>query len=259
VNLKLTNSTTEYDLSKWTVDFSGIRFRNSYNDRFGQPGQEKQGDGKESARSIVFSYAIDGESDSEYITDTDTLYAAVRSDLQPFYIVDQDNDRRLRVSINELEMNPKPGTELRFSTARLNFTALDTFWEKLTPEVVDPGTAGVENQDEVTCTNPGVVTVYPVITIEPTESNLNFTLINDTTDDVFTFSSSSFVPGSVLEIDCQNGTVYLTNVNTVTEVSSAIADGTNFLHLVPGVNVIRYESAYGAVTMEVSFRRRWPF
>ena len=126
-------------------------------------------------------------------------------------------------------------------------------------EEADSGSAGLDNGETLTCTNAGKITIYPVITVEPTELNQNFVIFNDTTDDVFTFSSSTFAPGTSLEIDCQNGTVYLTNGSTVTEVSNGIADGTGFLHLVPGANALRYVSAFGPVTMTVSFRRRWPF
>jgi phage-related protein len=165
----------------------------------------------------------------------------------------------LKVVPTDLDLTPKAGTEKRYEAARLAFTAIDTFWEASTAAEVTSGTAGLENQDTLSCPNAGVITVYPIITLEPDEANQNFAIFNDTTDDVFTFSSSSFVPGSSLEIDCQNGTVYLTNVNTVTEVSNGIADGTGFLHLAPGANSLRYESAFGAVTCTVSYRRRWPF
>jgi hypothetical protein len=259
MQLILQNSETTYDLSKWVVDFSGMRFRTSFNDRFGQPGQEPQGDGKESARSIVFTYSVDSETDSGFILDAETLYASVRGDLGPFYIVDSANGRRLKVTPTDLDLTPKAGTELRYASARLGFQAVDTFWEASTATEVDSGTAALDNQETLECTNAGVITIYPIITVTPDESNQTFAIFNDTTEDVFTFSSASFVPGSVLEIDCQNGTVYLTNVTTVTEVSNGIADGTGFLHLVPGLNSLRYESAYGAVTMTVSFRRRWPF
>lgn len=263
MNLTLTNSggtgENSYDFHKWTADLSGMRFRTSYLDRFGKPGYEKQGDGNETLRTLTLSYGLSGENDTSFIADTDELYAALRKDLAPFYIEDSDNERRLLVSVDELDLTPKAGTELRFNTARVRFTALDAFWEALTATVVESGSAGMENQDTLSCTNPGVVTVYPVITLEPTESNPNFSLINNTTDDIITIGSNSFVPGTSLEIDCQNGTVYLTNGSTRTEISSAIADGTGFLHLVPGANEILYESAHGAIHCEISYRRRWPF
>lgn len=259
MNLTLENSETTYDLSVWTVDFTGLRFRTSYLDRFGQPGQQPQGDGKESARTITFSYALTSENDSTFILNAETLYAAVRADLSPFYIVDSDNSRRLRVQPNELDLTPKAGTELRYESARLSFTAIDAFWEASTASEEDSGTAGMENGETMTVNNPGVVTIYPIITVQPDESNQNFAIFNETTDDVLTFSSASFVPGSTLEINCQTGQINLTNVSTTTEVSNSLADGTGFLHLVPGNNVLRYESAYGAVTLNVSYRRRWPF
>lgn len=259
MQLKLTNSETEYDLSLWTVDLPGIKFRNSYNERFGQPGQERQGDGKESGRTINFTYGIDGESDGVYIANAEALYAMLRAELAPFYLIDEANLRRLAVSPDELDLQAKPGTELRYSSARLRLTALDTFWEASTATPVDPGSAAVENGDAVSCLNPGVINVYPIITISPTEQNPNFYIFNDTTDDVIGIGSNSFVPGSSIEINCQAGTVYLTIGSTRTEISSAIATGTGFLYLAPGANSLRYASGYGPVTMEVSYRRRWAF
>lgn len=248
-----------YDISVWTNDLGGLRFRNSYNDRFGKPGQERQGDGNETSRSITFTYAVTGENDNSFILDAEELYGAIQKDNAPFYLVDTDTERRLKVSIDELDLTAKPGTELRYSSARLRFTALDTFWEATEATEVTSPTAGTENQGTLTCNNPRKVTAYPIITITPSESNLNFALFNETMDDVFTFSSSSFVPGSSLEINSQDLTVYLTNIGTRTEVSSGIADGTGFLELQPGQNIIRYESAYGAVDITISYRERWPF
>lgn len=259
MNLKLVNTAAEYDLSKWTVDFPGLKFRNSYNERFGQPGQEKQGDGKESGRSLVLNYAVDGENDSTFILNAEALYAMLRAELGPFYLVDPDNDRRIAVSPDELDLSAKPGTELRYAAARLRLTALDTFWEQNTPTVVDAGSAGLENGDTLVCANPGVINVYPIITISPTEQNPNFYLFNLSSGDVIGLGSNSFVPGSTIEIDSKNGTVYLTVGSTRTEISSAIATGTGPLHLIPGDNNLRYASGYGPVNIEVSFRRRWAF
>ena len=259
MQLKLTNSEGEYDFSKWAVDLSGLRFRVSYTDRYGQPGQETQGDRKEAGRNIVLSYSVDSETDAGYIVDAETLYAALRAEVAPFFLVDEDNNRRLEVSPDTLDLNPRPGTEMRASSARVQFTAVSTFWEASTAEEATSPSAGTDNGETLTCTNEGKITIYPVITVEPTELNQNFAIFNDTTDDVFTFSSSTFAPGTSLEIDCQNGTVYLTNGSTVTEVSNGIADGTGFLHLVPGANTLRYVSAFGPVSMTVSYRRRWPF
>lgn len=259
MNLTLVNSSTTYDFSKWVADFSGMRFRTTYLDRFGQPGVEKQGDGNETTRTLTLSYALASETDAGFILDSDELYAAIRKDLAPFYIHDTDNDRRLRVSPDELDLTPKPGTELRYNAARVRFTALDAFWEKITATEVDSGTLALENQDTLSCPNPGVVTVYPIITVIPAESNRTFSLINNTADDIMTIASNSFVPGTSIEIDARDETVYLINGNTRTEISSAVADGTGFLHLLPGENEIQYESAYGAVTCTVSYRRRWPF
>lgn len=259
MNLRLTNTEGNYDLSKWTVDLSGLRFRNSYNDRFGKPGQERQGDGNESARTISFAYSIDAETDSAWITAANLLYGALRKELAPFYIEDTTNERRLLVTPDEIDLSPRAGTELRSAPARLRFTALDTFWESTTETTVDSPSAGTENQDTLTCDNPGNVVVYPVITMTCDEPNSNFALYNETTDDVLAIGSNSFVPGATLEIDCQNGTVYLTNINTRTEISSAIGDGTGFLHLVPGENIIRYESGFGSVNIEIVYRRRWAF
>jgi hypothetical protein len=259
MNLVLTNSEGEYDFSKWAVDLSGLRFRVSYTDRYGQPGQAPQGDRKESGRNIVLTYSVDGETDAAFISDAEALYAALRAEVAPFYLVDDDNGRRLEVSPDSLDLNPKAGTELRYASARVQFTAVGTFWESTTETEVDSGSAALDNGESLSCTNEGSITIYPVITVEPTELNQNFAIFNDTTADLFTFSSSSFAPGTTLEIDCREGTVYLTNGSTVTEVSNGIADGTGFLHLVPGVNSLRYVSAFGPVTMTVSFRRRWAF
>ena len=260
MNLKIVNAdAAEYSLTEWTNDLSGLKFRNTYQDRFGKSGVQKQGDGQESSRTFSVSYALTAETDTTYIAGADALYAVIRPDLAPLYIHDTDNSRRLAVALNDLDLNPKPGTEMRFTAATMRFTALDTFWESLTDITVDPGSAAVENQETVACNNPGVVTVYPVITIEPTESNPNFTLYNETTDDLITIGSNSFVPGTSLIIDCRVGSVTLVSGSTNTEISSAIADGTGYLHFIPGVNTLRYDSAYGPVTLSVAYRRRWPF
>ena len=114
MQLKLTNTEGEYDFSKWVVDLSGLRFRVSYTDRYGQPGQETQGDRKEAGRNIVLSYSVNSETDAGYIVDAETLYAALRAEVAPFFLVDEDNNRRLEVSPDTLDLNARPGTGNRF-------------------------------------------------------------------------------------------------------------------------------------------------
>ena len=132
----------------------------------------------------------------------------------------------------------------------------DAFWESTDAKVYDSPSAGMDSGDEMTVVNDGVIEAYPILIFTAVDANQNFTLLNTTTGGVLTIGSNAFVPGTTITVDCQNGTVYLSDGISRAEISSAMADNTGYPFFQPGGNVLRYDSAFWAIGLHVEFRER---
>jgi len=115
------------------------------------------------------------------------------------------------------------------------------------------------NGDTVNINNDGVTRAYPIITMTPSELNNEFTIYNNSTGDLFRFSSNAFTVGATLEVDSINGQVWLDDGVSRTEVSTNVANGSGLLYLQQGDNELQYESLFGTIDLTVEYRRGFPF
>jgi phage-related protein len=151
----------------------------------------------------------------------------------------------------------KEGLEWRIGKNNLKFEMLDAFWEDNTETIIYSPTGGMANGDSLIIDNDSYIECYPIIRITPYEINSDFTIRNITTGAAFIIGSGSFVPGSEFIIDSQKGTIYLESSGSQIEMSSALADGSGFIKLIPGENEIQYSSVFGEVDIEIEYRRRY--
>lgn len=250
-----------YDLSKnFIPQIAAYKRRNAVQKRYGKDGGVIIGDQMADTRDITLSFQPTAQSDTDYFATVNEIIGFFNPDYSPFYLVDTDNNRRCEVALNSArDEAEKDGLEYRVGKDTLTLEMLDAHWEDVDEIVETSPTGGLDDTDTMTVNNDSYADAYPVITITPYEINTNFTIKNNTTGAQFTLGSSSFVPGAEFEIDCKNGTIYLTVGGARTEMSSALADGGGFIKLSPGDNEIEYNSVFGACDVEISFRRRYVF
>lgn len=266
MNLKLTNTNpltgeNEYILGrKFIPEFGDYKRRNSIQKRYGKDGGVIIGDQRADTRDIKLSHAPAFQTDSEYLSYVNEIIGFFNPDYAPFYLVDTDNNRRCEVVLNSAsDEADTEGLEFRVGKDKLALEMMDAHWEDLEEIVEASPTGGLADGETMIITNNSYFDAYPVITISPAAINTDFTIKNNTTGAQFTLGSSSFVPGAEFEIDCKNGTIYLTVGGARTEMSSALADGGGFIKLTPGENEIQYNSVFGACDIEISYRRRYVF
>lgn len=259
MRLKLVNSESEYILSKnFIPSISSYKRRTGVQKRYGKDGGVPTGDQMADTRDITLQYQPIADNDSTYIDVVNEIIGFFRIDLAPFYLVDTDNDRRTEIILNSATDDAHTeGLEFRIGKNNLKFEMLDSFWEDNTEVVVSSPTGGMDTGETLTVDNDSYIECYPVITITPYEINTDFTIRNITTGAAFILGSNSFVPGSIFTIDSQTGDITLELSGSSIEMSSALADGSGFIKLVPGENQIQYSSVFGAVDIEVTFRRRY--
>lgn len=266
MHFTLQNSVTTLDLKpdatpmKWLFDLAGLKPRITQQKRYGRPGAKLMGDKQEDSRTATLKKTIASASDSLYIDEMNAIYAMFDPAAAPLYLNDTDNARRILIELSGADSKSKPGTEMRVEDADFNLIVPEVFWEGISFISVDSGSAGSANNEMLIVNNPSQKLVcYPIITITSENANSNINLLNVTTGGILTIGTNAFVPGTSIEIDCQNGLIWLSDGVTRVDIISALADNTGMLFLIPGDNVIKYESAFGPISIDISFRQKWAF
>ena len=261
MNLKFENANTEMTLNNnFIMNVSSYERRVNSQDRYGKDGGVITGDQMVDSRKITFSFNPVAGTDSSYLEIVNDIIGFFNVANSPFYLVDSDTDRRCEIVLLSADDEAQAeGLERRIGKNKLQFEMIDGHWEDNTANYVYSETAGISSGDTLTVNNSADIDCFPIITVEPYQVNTTFTIKNITTGALITLGSNNFSPGSDFVIDSQEGTVYLYIGNSIVELSSAMADGSGFIKLVPGVNELEYTSAYGDVDIEVEFRRRYAF
>jgi len=236
-------------------------------ERYGQDGGAITGDRRIASRKFKLEIAVRGRSEEEYNTNSTALYSIISQD--ELYLYDNGRGYRLKISVGTI--TPKSGTWRAAELWTLDCIAPDAAWETIAEEVIgdeyadeydEYGGAYLSNGETFELNNTNPLAAYPVFILFPIAANSEFALVNETTGAVCRIGESLFTPGTLLILDSRpsSGSALLyTGEDEPTDVRQKIGDDTGFLTLVPGVNVIRYESTFGAVSMLARFRLRRPF
>ena len=240
---------------------SPYRRRSKVSDRFSGDGGVILGDQHIDARTIDFKFHIvvenHGENDKEYFDQWNDLIGFLAPENEPFYLVDTDNDRRAKIALDEADDDMAEGLEFIIGEAnKLSLHMLDGMWEDYAATTVSATLLSGQN---VSVDNQGKFNAFAIIRLTPISPNAEFVVRNTTTGAQFTVTANTFFPGTLFEINAVTGDVTLDDGLTVTDQSFALADGSGLIQLLPGSNTITYESVFGAVNMDVIFRRRYAF
>jgi phage-related protein len=259
MNLKFNNSEGDMVLSKnFILSISSYKRRVGMQKRYGKDGAVPTGDQMVDSRDLSLAYQPVSDNDTDYLDAVNEIIGFFRTDLTPFYLIDIDNNKRTEIILKSAtDEADAEGLEYRVGKNKLEFEMVDGHWEDEDETVVYSPTGGLADGDSIIINIPSYVECYPIIKISPTETNTDFTIRNLLTGAAFVLGSASFVVGTEFIIDSQLGTIYLDDGTTMTEMSSALADGSGFIKLIPGNNEIQYSSAFGEVDVEISYRERY--
>lgn len=263
MNLQLQNINDTLVLDdnfKYTV--SPYRRRIGVQDRFGKHGGVPTGDRNVSARNISLSFNVAPESDDQAYKDIlNELAGFFRADLAPFFLIDTDNLVRTQIENTNLSDSPfSPGLLFKIGNNKIDFKMVDAHWEDSTATIVQPTGGGIISNNEIfIVNNNSPIETYSIITLTALGNNFEFVLRNETTGAATLLGSTSFVSGTQFIINHQTGEILLDDSITQIENSIALADGFGFWFLTEGNNELKYESIWGAVNLEVEFRKKYAF
>lgn len=239
--------------------FGPLQFRSRTFERFGRDGAETIGDGKMSSRTATLSLTLRGRDDAEYYTTANALFSLFSNSKRvPLYVHDADNNRRCRIEIPSVNFALLArGNERRGEVWRVSCVVPDGAWEDADAEIV-ADEYGLASGDSLLFDNTSPLDAWPVFVLRTAAPNPEFSFENLTTGGVFRIGTFLFVPGSTLRVSSIDGSAVIDDGFVLTDVSSAIAKNTSFLHLAPGENTLVYNSVYGAIEISAEFRRRYP-
>lgn len=258
---------TEFDLREVGINKPGLKyfwrlnalkFRNSIRKRYGRSGGIAIGDKKIDPRNIIFSWTQADETPDEYRTYINSLVGFFDPVKAPFYLIDKENDLRSEVEITQIDDRPKSGgLEQIVGANQISLIMLDPFFEDLDLITFSGPTGGLDSDNSIEIINDGFRTAYPIFYLQTDVFNPDFVFINETNNQSFRMGSNSFALGVSFEINSVDGTVYLDDGISRVESSVALADGSGFINLARGSNIIKYVSDYGSIYVDVKFRRRY--
>jgi hypothetical protein len=258
---------TEFSLDKYfTLVHGDLNLRVQSVDRYEQDGGEETGDEKADPRKFRLARDEAQASDSAYLTKLSSLITYFRAPynsagvaITSYYIEDSTLNRRALIRLSNVKDESDRTLIRRVGTTGFDLIWLNSVWEDITESEQSSPSGGTATGETITVTPTGLPTDC-IITIVPISTTLTeFTLRNAANGAAITVAAANLATGFSLEIDgtALGGTVKLTSPGgTVTDVSSAVADNTGFIPLIPGSNVITYTSAYGSADITIKWRNR---
>jgi len=255
---------TDFGIKQLKPRWSSLKKRVQTTKRFGGDGELEVGDEFVDGRTFTMDFEFTPTVPGLTIPEQDLEYSAFMNNIVgfflkingPFFLVDTDIIRRARILMASIDDAVRPGLEKRIAFMKLNFKFLEAYWEDNVQESqVDVVTSG----NTYNIDNSGFIDAFPIIEIVPDAANPDLLIQNQTTGDSFILGSASFGIGTTFIIDSKNGTIFLDDGVTQVENSVALADGSGFIKLAPGVNTFLFQSAFGGVTITTRHRRRYAF
>lgn len=244
-------------IANWKLQIPDWTPRLDTSERLSQDGAAVVSDRRTGPRTLIFNFDIvtDQGSDATARNAMNNLVSFFKPSEGPFYLVDTDNSMRTQIELQGFSINKTMETQFTvLDNNEANFLMVNTYWEDYTETYQSSGTGGLTNGGSMVVNNTGSFDVYPFIEIEALDDISEFTFENSTLGGGFRIENLNFLVGSVFEIDCRNGTIYLDNI----ESSASLASG-GFLWLLAGNNTLTYTSNDGEVGVTIAYRRRYAY
>lgn len=235
---------------------SAYKLRVQTENRYGKAGGELVGDQAANTRNISINFNNTARNDTDYIDQINSTVRVFQRGLQPFYLVDTDNNRRARVLLSSINDTPNSkGLLMRVGDNNIDLVMLDSLWEDLNE--TEEFSNGLANGEELEITNNSDVDIYPIIEITALVDNGEFIIENLDTGTLARISTSGFTATTKIILNSVTGEIILDDGFSSAEISFALVDGSGMIKLTPGSNTLRYESTFGAVDLKVRYRERY--
>ena len=249
------------------IDIPELPFRVKIYERYGRDGGDVTGDRKIGSRKFNLVLQVGATTDTDYYAKIDTLYAMLATaDPDKLYLCednaeDVDFSKRLWIVPSSIKPKLAAGGNLRRAEEwTIPCFAPDGAWESPDEiESTDSGGSTVASGGSVSVQNDGPLTAWPIFIMSCASAMSEFQLVNGANDGVFRLGTALFVPGATLTIDSREGTIEIDDGLAVTDVSSALAEGTGLLNFEPGLNTITFTSTFGSAGITIQHRTRRPF
>jgi hypothetical protein len=257
-----------FDFNKFHIfKESNVKVRTNIQKRLGKDGGLVTGDRRVDPRTIRvtrdFASGCEGSEsrDSQYRAVLNDIYQFFRADRSPHYLEDTDELLRAEIALQEIGNDYKSkGLERRIGTLSLSFRMPCSAWEDLNEiEVVNATGSPLASDDTINLNVSSIMEVYPVISITTDAPTPDFVLSNESNGGAISIGTNGFIPGTTLTMDSIKGRIELDDGVSVSEISHALADGYGFLFLMPGQNVIKYNSAFGNINISIKYRGRYTY
>lgn len=232
-------------------------------ERYGRDGGAITGDRRIASRKLKLEISVGGANEAAYAENAKNLYSIAAS--SNLYLYDDTLGYRLALSVGSI--TPKSEVYRRAEKWVLDCVAPDGAWETIDAEVYadeyddeyEPGFHW-QNGETISLNNTNPLDAWLVLDLESTNFISEFAIVNVTTGAVIRVGESEFTNGVRMVLDSRDGSAYLyIPGDDAVDVKQKIADNTGYIALAPGVNVLRYESVFGPVIANVSYRLRRPF
>ncbi|MDR3591586.1 MAG: phage tail family protein [Negativicutes bacterium] len=211
-----------------------------------QHGGLPSGDGKVDTRSIDIAVLVNGENQSDYLSQVNDLKRYLSQSPYRLYVTDT---QYFNIDIlNKFKEDFISGFYMVKSNATATILALDPFLYD--EEELSVSTTVTTSPQVFTINNPGNIDTPITITITANALNSALSLIN-TSDNgrVFTYNDASFTSGKSLVISTWDGSVELNGANSINNFLGT------FMNLLPGDNVFSYTGSACTITMD--YLSRW--
>lgn len=258
---------------------TGLKRRVQIRDRVRADGGTEVGDETYRPRSYSLAWDLNSTDPTAYRSKLNEIQGWFRRDKKPYYLTDVPEGVRVEFVPGDHSVVHPVGNRNATSTNTLIVLAKNSLWESV-DEFGFPGGAGsqtgdaitggtgtgaesgvgvlMQDEDEITITNNGTENAFPVFYIVAQNNVINFTLRNLTADGAFTFDSNQFTSGKTLRVGSVDGSIDIFTNGTPTDESRGLTAGGR-LPLLPGENVIKYESTGGDITLEAVWRERFGY
>lgn len=223
--------------------------------RYQRSGEVERGVGRVPARTIALKAHIIGNSPTQYEYMMNRIAAFFSPQYSPHYLQCFNTQKRALVSLAGI--NPgRGGDYTQGIDTEISLKMVESMWESR--EIITDWNTYSNGEKIVVDIEPlAFDTIGPVIEIIPADDLPDFGLTVGETSAAIRITDATFGAGKTMTIDCENGSLTVTDAEGPTVKPQAITGGT-YVFLTGGRNNILYEGS-ADIQARVKYRMRTVF